>query len=106
MLRSWLRPLLVLLAAVSCFFWGLSTYGESGRLGTVELSETTASDWLFVWRQRLAPHSVPLDSRILLLTVDRQAEVQLGKPSVLWTRDMARICQALRQAGVLAVPEG
>lgn len=101
--RSWLRPLLVLLAAVFCFFWGLSTYGESGTLGTVELSEATSSDWLFVWRHRLAPHSVPLDGRILLLTVDRQAEVQLGKPSVLWTRDMAQICQELRKAGALAV---
>lgn len=100
---SWLRPLLVLLAAVCCFFWGLSTYGESGRLGAVELAETTASDWLFVWRYRLAPKSVPLDGRILLLTVDREAEVQLGKPSVLWTRDMARICQSLAGAGALAV---
>ena len=103
MSRGWLRPLLVLLAAASCFFWGLSTYGESGQLGTVELSETTSSDWLFVWRNRLAPHSVPLDPRLLLLTMDRQAEVQLGKPSVLWTRDLARICQSLRQSGALAV---
>lgn len=101
--RRWLRPLLVVLAAASCFFWGLSTYGDSGRLGTVELSETTASDWLFVWRQRLAPQSVPLDKRVLLLTVDRQAEVQLGKPSVLWTRDLAQICQELRTAGAAAV---
>ncbi|MCW5867828.1 MAG: adenylate/guanylate cyclase domain-containing protein [Candidatus Eremiobacteraeota bacterium] len=101
--RSWLRPLLVLLAAASCFFWGLSTYGDSGPLGTVELSETTASDWLFVWRHRLAPHSVKLDSRVLLLTVDRPAEVQLGKPAVLWTRDMAEICQKLRQSGAAAV---
>jgi len=70
-----LRPLLVLLEAVCCFCWGLSTYGESGRLGARELAETTASDWLFVWRYRLAPKSVPLDGRILLLTVDREAEV-------------------------------
>ncbi|MFN8606683.1 MAG: adenylate/guanylate cyclase domain-containing protein [Vulcanimicrobiota bacterium] len=91
------------MAAVSCFFWGLYTYGESGAPGSVEMSEITASDWLFVWRHRLAPGSVPLDSRILLLTVDRPAEVVLGKPSVLWTRDLARICQSLRQAGALAI---
>ncbi|MBN9417814.1 hypothetical protein ABS71_15305 [bacterium SCN 62-11] len=101
--QRWLRPLLVLLAAVSCFLWGLSTYGESGALGSVELSETTASDWLFVWRHRLAPQAVPLDPRILLLTIDRETEVQLGKPSVLWTRDMAQICAKLRQAGAAAV---
>jgi adenylate cyclase len=101
--RSWLRPLLVVLAAASCFLWGLSTYGESGPLGYVELSETTASDRLFVWRHRLVPGAVPVDGRILLLTIDRQTEVQLGKPSVLWTRDLARICQKLRQAGALAV---
>lgn len=67
------------------------------------MSETTASDWLFVWRYRLAPQSVPLDPRILLLTVDREAEVVLGKPSVLWTRDLARVCQSLHQAGAAAV---
>lgn len=101
--QSWLRPLLVLLAAVSCFLWGLSTYGESGPLGSVELSETTASDWLFVWRHRLAPRTVPLDGRILLLTIDRETEVQFGKPSVLWTRDLARICAKLHEAGAVAI---
>lgn len=67
------------------------------------MSETTASDWLFVWRYRLAPGAVPLDPRILLLTVDRQAEVVLGKPAVLWTRDLARVCQSLHRAGAIAV---
>lgn len=103
MSRSGLRPLLVVLAAASCFLWGLSTYGESGPLGYVELLETTASDRLFVWRHRLVPDAVPVDGRILLLTIDRQTEVQFGKPSVLWTRDLARICQKLQQAGALAV---
>lgn len=98
-----LRPLLVFLAAAFCFFWGWLTYGESGPIGTIEMLETQASDGLFLWRERLFPDRVPVDSRILLLTVDRQAELALGKPSVLWTTDLAQAAQKLLDNGALAV---
>lgn len=102
-LRLWLRPLLVVLAAVLCFLGAYWTYGEEGLLGSVELMETQAADTLFRWRQRWFPGRVLVDPRIHLLTIDRATERAWGKPSLLWPEELARVSQKLLEDGALAV---
>lgn len=101
--RVWLRPLLVFLAAVSCFFWAAWSYGGGERLGVVEQVEAQSNDRFFLWRHRFFPGQAKVDPRILLVTIDSPTEMRLGKPSILWTQDLAEISSKLLEAGALAV---
>lgn len=101
--RAWALPLLALLTAVGTGFFGAWTYGEQGIAGDVELLETQAWDRLFSLRRRWRPGSPPIDPRIRLITLDREAEQQLGQPGLLWTRQLAQTSRDLLQAGALGV---
>lgn len=94
-------PLALLVVAVAVAGW--NSWAAGSGQGELERHEDRALDALFSVRRQLGWGVPPLDSRLLLLKVDRDAAIEFGQPVAFWTGDWARLSDALVADGALAV---